>query len=81
MSDDLFYDEEIGKLINDEIARFYSREERLVSSQYCFYKKKLYFYNEHDATRELGQFIESGHDSNYFCKSITSNHSNTRKTM
>ena len=40
----------------------------LVASQYCFYKKKLYFYNEHDATRELGQFIESGHDSNYFWK-------------
>ena len=34
MSDDLFYDEEIGKLINDEIARFYSLEERLLTSSH-----------------------------------------------
>ena len=43
MSNGIFYDEEIGKLIHDEIARFYSLEERLVTSQYCFYKKKIVF--------------------------------------
>ncbi len=68
----MIYDEEIGKLINKEISRFYSIEEEFIKTKYCFDRKTklLYFYNEYDNTRELNEFIESEHKSAYFWDSL-----------